>query len=118
MTVNWDRMTKENEGAAIAREEELTAKAWKPVIKGAAQTRRFLNTHDSAWMAVDTLLELNPLGINVLQRELERICLTAKRIHKKPPARTGFFSSLFGLYRRSQVCIPIPLSRTYNSRLS
>jgi len=117
-TVNWDKMTKENEGAAIAREEELKAKALKPLIKGGAQMRRFLNTHDSAWMVVNTLLELNPLEFHVLQRDLERICLAAKRIRKPPLPRKGFFSRLSGSFGRSQVCITIPLNHTYNLHLS
>jgi len=111
-------MTKENEGVAIAREDELKTKAWKSVVQGGAQIRRFLNTYDSAWMAVDTLLELNPLELHVLQRELERICLAAKRIRKPLPPRKGFFASLFGFFGRSQVCVYNLVSRRYNSRLS
>jgi len=111
-------MTEENEHAATAREDELKAKAWKPVVKGGAQIRRFLNTHDSAWMAVNALLQLNPLELHVLQRELERICSHAKRIPKPPLPRKGFFSSLFGFFGRSQVCVYNLVSRKYNSRLS
>ena len=80
--------------------------------------RRFLNTHDSAWRTVDTLLELNPLDIQVLYRELERICLSAKRIPKPPLPRKGFFSRLSGSFGRFQVCIAIPRNHTYNLHLS
>ena len=117
-TVNWDRMTEEHERAAIAREDELKTQAWKPVLKGGAQIRRFLNTYDSAWMAVNTLLELNPLELHVLQRELERICVASKRIRKPPLPRKGFFSSLFGFFGRSQVCVYNLVSRKYNLHLS
>jgi len=111
-------MTEEHERAAIAREDELKTQAWKPVLKGGAQIRRFLNTYDSAWMAVNTLLELNPLELHVLQRELERICVASKRIRKPPLPRKGFFSSLFGFFGRSQVCVYNLVSRKYNLHLS
>jgi len=104
-------MTQEDERAAIAREDELKAKAWKPAIRGGARTHRFLNTHDSAWLAVNMLLELDPLELHVFQKELERIRVISKRTSKNPLPRKGFFSSL-------QVCFPIPVNRTYNSRLS
>ena len=105
-TGNWDRMTDVDERAANVREEQLKTSAWKAVVNGGAKTGRFLNTHDSAWMAVETLLNLDPLKLHVLQKELERCASFARKVPKRRPPRKGFFSFLFGLFGRSQVCIP------------
>jgi len=90
-------MTENERAAAIAREEELKSSAWKTVVNGGAQTRRFLNTHDSAWMAVDTLLELDPLELEAFRGELERICSIIEKFPKRALPSKGIFSFLFGL---------------------
>jgi len=96
-----DRMTDTD---AIDREKELKASAWKNAIEGGARTGHFLNTHDSAWEAVDTLLELDPLELRLLRTELKKICKAFEKISEKPLPSKGFFSSLFSLFGRSQVC--------------
>jgi len=98
-TVKWDRVNVNPDLglAADRRERELTTSSWKRVVEGGARTCRFLNTHDSAWKVVDTLLQRDPLELHVIQRELERIRKACKKPRKLKQGR-GFFAFLFGLF--------------------
>jgi len=103
-TSKWDQIPHEFEDAA-SREGELEASAWKRIVKASVPPCRFLNTQDSAWEIVDTLLALVPVPLDVLQKDIQRThALFARRAPRKSPGE-GFFSYLFGLFGHSQVRI-------------
>ena len=57
--------------AAKRRENELKSSIWREL-----QTRQFMNTQESAWSILDTILDADPIEPQGIQDKLERICTT------------------------------------------
>ena len=74
--------------AAKLRENQLKSSIWQEV-----QTCRFMNTQESAWSILDTILAVDPIKMQDIRDELERICTTqfAQRSNR------SFLSRLFGV---------------------
>ena len=91
-------------------ESQLKNTIWREL-----QTCDFLNTQDSAWIILDTILNVEPVKLQCIWVELDRIC-------KMPPTQfapksiCSFFASLIGfkLGRRVRfltLVFPPPLIR-------
>ena len=72
------------------RESQLKNTIWREV-----RTRKFLNTQDSAWSILDTILGVEPVKLQYIQDELDKICKTLPTQFAPRPNRS-FFASLFG----------------------
>ena len=79
-----------NSFTAKRRESQLKDTIWREV-----RTCQFMNTQDSAWSILDTILDVDPIKLQYIQNELERICNTLPTQFAPRPSRS-FFSSLFG----------------------
>jgi len=95
-TVKWGRAQQDHLDAEL-RENELKSSNWKEILDRGSQICRFINTEDSAWNIIDTLLREEPLELHVIQQDLDRIC----RLFPKPvpPKRRGFFAFLFNFFK-------------------
>jgi hypothetical protein len=80
--------------AAKRRESQLKSSIWRGV-----QTCQFMNTQESAWTILDTILEVDPINLQYIQDELDRICTTLPTKFASKPNRS-FFSTLFGSFFR------------------
>jgi len=89
-TTKWD--TVDYEPTAYL-EQDLRKSTWANIIEGGARTCRFLNTHESAWKVVDTLLQRDPLELHIIQQELPDATNS-----NLPHKRRGFFAFLFSLF--------------------
>ena len=103
-----------NSFTAKRRESQLKNTIWREV-----RTCKFLNTQNSAWSTLDTILGVEPIELQYIQDELDRICATLPTQFAPRPNRS-FFSSLFGfkLGRRVRfltLLFPPPLIRFYSS---
>jgi hypothetical protein len=78
-----------NSVTAKRRESQLKDTIWREV-----RTCQFMNTHDSAWSILDTILGVDPVKLQYIQDELDRICNTLPTQLAPRPNRS-FFSSLF-----------------------
>ena len=80
----------DSDSDARDRENQLKSSIWREV-----QTRRFMNTQESAWIILDAILGVDPIKLQDIQDELERICTTqfAQRPNRSFVSR--FFGSLF-----------------------
>jgi hypothetical protein len=110
-TVKWDRAVSGPDYAE--RENELRRGVWKGIGEGGAKICRFSNTKSSAWDVINTLLELQPLELQVLQKELDRI----RRATSKPTPpmqRKGIFARLFGFLFNVR-CSPVVVDRLTES---
>ena len=92
------------------RESQLKNTIWREV-----RTRKFLNTQDSAGCILDTILGVEPVKLQYIQDELDRICKTLPTQFAPRPSRS-FFASLFGFKMGSRVrfltlLFPPPLIR-------
>ena len=76
--------------SAKRREYQLKNTVWREV-----QTCRFINTRDSAWSILDTILKMGPIKLQCIQDELDRICTTLPTRTQLAPKSNRFFS-LFG----------------------
>ncbi|RXW22549.1 hypothetical protein EST38_g3322 [Candolleomyces aberdarensis] len=72
-TVKWDRTSWSPPAVFEQREHQLKTNAWSNQIKRGVQVERFLGTTDSAWTILSQLLDLIPLELSMLQRDLLRI---------------------------------------------
>ena len=81
-------------GSEVAklRESQMKSSIWREV-----QTCQFMNTHDSAWSILDTILGVDPVNLQYIQDELDRICNTLPKQSAPRPQRS-FFSILFGFF--------------------
>ena len=75
--------------AAKLRENHLKSSIWPKV-----QTRRFMNTQESAWSILDTILGVDPINLQDIRDELERICTT--QFAQRPGQNRNFLSRFFG----------------------
>ena len=82
--------------AAKRRENQLKSSIWQDV-----QTRQFVNTQESAWNILDTILDVDPIKLQYIRDELERICTTLPT-QFSPRQNRSFFSSLFGSFFSSR----------------
>ena len=57
--------------AAKRRENQLKSSIWRKV-----QTRQFMNTQDSAWSILDAILGVDPIKLQDIREDLERIYTT------------------------------------------
>ena len=89
-----------NSPMAIRRENELKATVWREV-----KTCRFMNTKDSAWSIVDTILGVNPIKLQYIQDELDKICTTLPT-QSASRLNWSFFSKLFGFKLGRSVSTP------------
>lgn len=82
-----------NSLTAKRRESQLKDTIWREV-----QTCQFMNTQDSAWSILDTILGVDPIELQDIQAELHSICNTLPTVPTQFPQRPNwsFFSSLFG----------------------
>ena len=104
-----------NSFTAKRRENQLKNTIWREV-----RTCKFLNTQDSAWSTLDTILGIDPIKLQYIQDELDRICTTLPTQFERP--NWSFFSSLFGfkLGRRVRFLMLLfssPLIRFYSSSI-
>ena len=83
----------ENSSKAKRRESQLKNTIWREM-----QICQFMNTKDSAWSILDTILRVNPIKLQYLQDELGRICTTLPT-QSAPKSNRSFFSSLFGSFK-------------------
>jgi len=71
-TVRWEKV--QDDGlVAQQKEQELQGRIWKRILESGGEMRRFINTADSAWDIVDTLLGKNPLKLGTVREDLDRI---------------------------------------------
>ena len=68
-----------------------------------------MNTPDSAWTVVDTLLGIGPMDLKILRKDLDRI---QSIIQKNRPKRWAPIRALVALFK-SKVCNSYFLSRIY-----
>lgn len=94
MTSKWDQPVK-GESTYQKREAELTGNMWKRTLDGGAQICRSENTEQSAWKAINILVNLPPLALGVVQREFDRICDDLAKPAAKTPRRKGILTRLF-----------------------
>jgi len=80
-----------NSITAKRRESQLKDAVW-PV-----QTCQFMDTQDSAWSILDTILRVDPIELQYIQDELDRICTTLPTQLAPRPNRSFFslFASFF-----------------------
>lgn len=74
---------------AKLRESKLKSSIWREV-----RTYQFMNTWDSAWSILDTILDVEPIEMQYIRNELDRICKTLPT-QFAPRPNLSFFSSLF-----------------------
>ncbi|KAF8056269.1 P-loop containing nucleoside triphosphate hydrolase protein, partial [Lyophyllum atratum] len=91
-TVKWNRAQRDPQ--AERREQELKDKSWRLILKAGAQTCRFINTKDSAWGIIDTLLQAEPLKLRILQQDLDRIHRALPKKSAPIRIKKGFFTSV------------------------
>ncbi|KAF8064966.1 hypothetical protein FPV67DRAFT_162874 [Lyophyllum atratum] len=96
-TVKWSRAQQDPQ--AEIREQELKDKSWRLILKAGAQTCRFMNTKDSAWGIIDTLLQAEPLKLRIIQQDLARIHRSLPTKSTPTGIKKGFFASLFSIFR-------------------
>ena len=85
---------------ATVDEDSLRAKSCDSQLKDTirkVQTCQFMNTQDSAWSILDTILSVNPTELKYIQDELDRICNTLLTQSASKPNRS-FFSEFFSLF--------------------
>ena len=70
-------------------ESQLKNTIWREL-----RTCKFLNTQDSAWSILDTILGVEPVKLPYIQDELDRICKTLPTQFAPRPSRS-FFARLF-----------------------
>ena len=71
---------------AKRRESLLKDTIWRDVW-----THQFVNTRDSAWSVLDTILNINPIKLQYIQDKLDRVCITLRtRTRFALPNRTRF----------------------------
>ena len=77
-----------NSDAAKHRESQLKSSIWREV-----QTYQFMNTQESAWSILDAILGFDPIELQDIQDELDRIC---KTLSTQPALKSNrnFLSSL------------------------
>ena len=95
--MKWDDIPSSSVTNAEHREEELKAVKWKEMVNGGSQTCRFMNTKESAWSIIDTVLRISPMQLHVIQRDLKRVCSQLSETTTPPKRRKGFFAVLFGI---------------------
>ena len=78
--------------AAKRRESQMKSSIWREV-----QTCQFMNTQESAWSILDTILAVEPINLQYIQNELDRICTTLPTQSAPRPHRS-FFSTLSALF--------------------
>jgi len=71
-TVRWEK-ARDDGLVAQQKEQELRGRIWKRILDSGGEMRRFINTTDSAWDIVDTLLGKNPLKLGTVREDLDRI---------------------------------------------
>ena len=79
--------------AAKLRESQMKSSIWREV-----QTCQFMNTHDSAWSILDTILGVDPVNLQYIQDELDRICNTLPTSSSKPNRSFVFNLRLFATF--------------------
>lgn len=77
--------------AAKRRESQLKSSIWREV-----QTCQFMNTQESAWSILDTILGVEPIKLQYIQDELDRICTTLPT--QLAPRPNWSFFSLFASF--------------------
>ena len=78
-----------NSATARRRESQLKDAVWPQV-----PICQFMDTQDSAWSILDTILRVGPIELQYIQDKLDSICKTLPtQISPKP--NWNFFSSLF-----------------------
>ena len=88
-----------NSDAAKLRESQLKDTIWQEM-----HTCQFMNTQDSAWSIVDTIIG-DPIKLQYIRDELDGICTTLPTQFAPRPNRS-FFSSLFGSFFFSSLIRP------------
>ncbi|KAF8147715.1 hypothetical protein B0H34DRAFT_739010 [Crassisporium funariophilum] len=97
-TAKWGLVNQEHKSSAELHATELK-KYWEILSGRGARVGRFDNTKASAWDIVDTLLSgQEPLKLNVVQEELDRIHSSLLEKRKQKRSKGGFFSFLFRLF--------------------
>ena len=79
----------------------------KDTISRELRTCQFMNTKDSAWSILDTILGVDPIGLQYIQDELDRICT---KLSRQPKQNRSVFSSLFGFNLGCRVSAHFPPS--------
>lgn len=73
-TVKWDRVTVPPYTVNFEeREQTLATTVWRRMLDKGARVARFVNTRDSAVKLLAKLLELQPLDLHIMQKDLMRI---------------------------------------------
>jgi hypothetical protein len=55
---------------AVQREEELRQVYWKDMLNKGSKMNRFLNTYDSAWSIIDSIIQTKAISFVLIQKEL------------------------------------------------
>ena len=79
-----------NSSKAKRRERQPKDSIWPEM-----QIYQFMNTKDSAWSILNTILRVDPIKLQYIQDELDRICTTLPTQFAPRPNRS-FFSRLLG----------------------
>ena len=88
-----------NSVIAKLRENQLKDAIWPQV-----QTCQFKNTQESAWSMLDTILGAEPIKLQCIQDELERICNTLPtQFGPRTSSSWSFFSRLFSFKSERRV---------------
>jgi len=100
-TTKWDKLkTAEELEVGPQRLSELEREQWQRLIRGGATLCRFENTQDSAWKVVDTLLNIEPLDLEILRRDFDRIQKTmAVRKARLAKPKRALFAFIFDFIR-------------------
>ena len=78
------------------RECQLKDTIWREM-----QTCQFVNTQDSAWSILDPILRVDPIKLQYIQNELDRIC-TMLPTQFAPRPNLSFFSRLLSRFKLSR----------------
>ena len=78
---------------AKRRESKLKDTIWREM-----RICQFMNTQDSAWSILDNILRVNPIKLQDIQNELDRICTTLPT-QFAPMPNQSFFSSLLNSFK-------------------
>ena len=98
-TVKWDRVSAPPHTVNYEeREDRLSRTVWRRMLDKGARVARFANTEDSAWTVLSQLLELQPLDLHVLQKDLMRI--KGRGELKGASRKKGFLFWMAGLFSK------------------
>ena len=79
---------------AKRRESQLKDTIWREM-----QTCEFMNTQDSAWSILDTILRVDPIDLEYIRNELDRICTMLPTQLATRPNHQSFFSGLLSSFK-------------------